>query len=1435
VLALLLITIILTISMSHGMLPKNHLQQNSAVSSSDNDLPLLSFFAPETTIERELASSLIYTFSGQTDNSINYIRLCLATDNTCGVCGPPFTLIMSGTPIPYATTAAGGTIHKIPPTSVAAYLLNHNLPSSATPYNIGMYVQSTDQVCSSLSQNCSTNVDSNQAPLCLNAAWNGTHVTLLTKTDNGNIQLQDPGTQYGYVADQNGIVYQCIMNETTSNGVFNACTATPSSSAPEWKPRAITFATTTAGSISNQYAYVADATDGHIYKCSLNTTGTVETFNTCGITPSSDEPVWSPQGITLATVNTTQYAYIADSGNAHLWQCALTGSGGIDGTSCITTPATGAPSWQPSGTAFTIVNQTQYAYVADRLSNVWQCPLQSGGTFTNSGCLSMSASSSAAFQTPLGVTFTTVANGTQYAYVPDGAAGSVWKCSLNVTNGSFASCSQQTPTSITEWTPSAIAFATVTGTQYAYVADEMGNTYQCTLNSSGALVTCVKTPASLTASAWTPVGIAFVATQYSVGGTVTGLSGTGLVLQNNLSDSLSVGANGSFAFGTLLSPGNAYGVSVLTQPSSPTQLCSVSNGSGLIGSANVNTIAVTCVSAPGAPTGLVAVGGNAQATVSFTAPASDGGSPITAYTVTPSPGGITATGASSPLTVTGLTNGTSYTFTATATNAAGTGVASSASNSVTPAATVPGAPTIGTATPGNAQATVSFTPPSSTGGSPITGYTVTSIPGGITATGASSPLTVTGLTNGTAYTFTATARNAVGTGTASSASNSVTPVTVPGAPTIGTATPGNAQATVSFTPPSSTGGAPITGYTVTSIPGGRTATGASSPLTVTGLTNGTVYTFTATARNAVGTGTASSASNSVTPAATVPGAPTIGTATPGNAQATVSFTPPSSTGGSPITGYTVTSIPGGLKATGASSPLTVTGLTNGTVYTFTATARNAVGTGTASSPSNSVTPATVPGAPTIGTATAGNTQATVSFTAPSSDGGSPITSYTVRSNSGRETTGTSSPLTVTGLTNGTPYTFTVTATNARGTGLPSLASSPAVRPIATLPGAPTIGIATAGSRQATVTFTAPSLTGGSAITSYTVTSSPGGITATGASSPLTVTGLTNGTAYTFTATATNTSGTGAASSSSNSVTPTPFVYVGNSAINSNSVSICPINADGSFGVCVNSGNTGTAFVSPQGLSINASGSIAYVANSNANNRVLYCPINANGLFGACQNTTGTFSAPRYIAFNRAGTFAYVTNSGTNTVSKCSININGSFGTCVDSGVSNIFNGPRGIIVNSSGSFAYVANSSNNTVSVCSIDASTSSFVACVNSGNTGVVFNTPRAISLNETGTFAYISNAGQSGTGANTVSVCPVNSSTGLFGACAYSGNSGVSFNVPQGIAINLAGTIAYVANQTTNIVLKCPIIAGTGLFGACSDSGGTSFSSPIGMSINN
>ncbi len=271
------------------------------------------------------------------------------------------------------------------------------------------------------------------------------------------------------------------------------------------------------------------------------------------------------------------------------------------------------------------------------------------------------------------------------------------------------------------------------------------------------------------------------------------------------------------------------------------------------------TVHVTAI-VPAAPTGASATAGDTQASVSFAAPTDTGGAPISAYTVTSNPGGFTGTGAASPITVTGLTNGIAYTFTVTATNTAGTGPASSPSNAVTPK----GAQTITFSNPG----TQNF------GTTPTLTATASS---GLTPTFSSQTTGVCTITSGGALTFLSAGTCTIAADQAGNGSYLAAPTVtqsftvaavVPGAPTIGTAIAGNAQATVSFTAPVSSGGAAITSYTVTSSPGGFTGTGAASPITVTGLTNGTAYTFTVTATNSAGTGSASAASNSVTPLGT---------------------------------------------------------------------------------------------------------------------------------------------------------------------------------------------------------------------------------------------------------------------------------------------------------------------------------------------------------------------------------------------------------------------------------------------------------------------------------------------------------------------------------------------------------------------------------------
>jgi hypothetical protein len=200
------------------------------------------------------------------------------------------------------------------------------------------------------------------------------------------------------------------------------------------------------------------------------------------------------------------------------------------------------------------------------------------------------------------------------------------------------------------------------------------------------------------------------------------------------------------------------------------------------------------------------------------------------------------------------------------------------------------------------------------------------------------------------------------------------PPALPGAPTNVTATAGNAQATVSWTP--APDGQTITSYTVHNsfasngilvpdvIVGPNPGTTVvPTSVVVTGLTNGVTYQFEVAATDSVGTGPFSAPSNSVTPfAPSVPSAPTNVSATAGDASAQVAWTASASDGGSAVTSYTVTARVGGVASgitAQCAAPCTganVTGLTNGTTYTFTVHATNAIGNCAESAPSNAVTP-----------------------------------------------------------------------------------------------------------------------------------------------------------------------------------------------------------------------------------------------------------------------------------------------------------------------------------------------------------------------------------------------------------------------------------------------------------------------------------------------
>ncbi|WP_420432659.1 fibronectin type III domain-containing protein [Candidatus Poriferisocius sp.] len=445
----------------------------------------------------------------------------------------------------------------------------------------------------------------------------------------------------------------------------------------------------------------------------------------------------------------------------------------------------------------------------------------------------------------------------------------------------------------------------------------------------------------------------------------------------------------------------------------------------------------------GAPTAgeLGADAGDGQVTLSW-APGTSGGSAITKWQYRMSSGNgygawmdIADSGADTTShTVTGLSNGTSYTFEVRAVSQVSTSVPIE-SAAVTPG-TVPVAPSVSAAR-GNGQVDVTWTAGTSAEAGPTTGWEVQVGDGawmGIADSGAdTASYSVTGLDNGTAYTISVRAVNDFGAGAAGSAS--ATPATVPSAPEV-SAERGDGEVTVSWTA-GDDGGSAVTAWQLQVDDGDWADVAADATShSVPDLTNGTSYSFSVRAVNDVGDGAEGSAS--ATPA-TVPAAPEV-TATAGDGEVTVSWTA-GDHGGSAVTAWHLQVDDGEPAALAAdASSHTVEGLDNGTSYSFSVLAVNDVGDGAAGSAS--ATPATTPAAPTV-TAVGSDGEIAVSWTA-GDDGGSAVTAWHYRTKIGvgdygdwTEAAADASSVTLSGLNSGTgalSYTFEVRGVNGVGDG-----------------------------------------------------------------------------------------------------------------------------------------------------------------------------------------------------------------------------------------------------------------------------------------------------------------------------------------------------------------------------------------------------------------
>ena len=744
----------------------------------------------------------------------------------------------------------------------------------------------------------------------------------------------------------------------------------------------------------------------------------------------------------------------------------------------------------------------------------------------------------------------------------------------------------------------------VTGTSAAIGSLAPGTAYQVQVRATNAegdgewsfagtgqtLTTVPGAPTALsaTASGTTQINLSWSAPAITGGSAITGYK-------------IEVSSNGGSSWTDLVAnTGNAtttYAHTGLTAGTTRHYRVSAINANGSGTASNVDS-ATTGTTVPGAPSGLSATAsGSTRINLSWSAPASTGGSAITGYKIESSSDGgsswsdlVANTGnANTTYAHTGLGAGTTRHYRVSAINANGSGTASNV-DSATTGTTVPGAPSGLTATAsGSTQINLSWSAPASTGGSAITGYKIESSSDGgsswsdlVANTGnANTTYAHTGLGAGTTRHYRVSAINANGSGTASNVDSATTGTTVPGAPTGLTATAsGSTQINLSWTAPASTGGSAITGYKIESSSDGGSSwsdlvadTGnANTTYQHTGLTASSTRHYRVSAINANGAGTASNV-DSATTGTTAPGAPTGLTATAsGSTQINLSWSAPGSTGGSAITGYRIeVSSDGGsswsdqvANTSNTTTTYAHTGLAAGTTRHYRVSAINANGAGTASNVDSATTATTVPGAPTGLTGTAsGTTRINLSWTAPASTGGSAITGYKIEvsSNGGSswtnlvaDTGNANTTYAHTGLTASSTRHYRVSAINANGSGTASNVDSATTG--TTVPGAPTGLTATAsGSTQIDLSWSAPASTGGSAITGYKIeVSSDGGSSWTDqvANTSSTTTtyahsGLGGGTTRHYRVSAINTNGTGTASNVANATTGQTTVTFGASS------------------------------------------------------------------------------------------------------------------------------------------------------------------------------------------------------------------------------------------------------------------------------------------------
>ena len=610
-----------------------------------------------------------------------------------------------------------------------------------------------------------------------------------------------------------------------------------------------------------------------------------------------------------------------------------------------------------------------------------------------------------------------------------------------------------------------------------------------------------------------------------------------------------------------LTNGTAYAFEVRT-----------ANRVGVSDAAETRATPAAAATAPSEPQNLSATPGDGEVTLTWEAPASDGGSAVTGYeyryaagTAVPTETAWHSAGMDLAATVGSLTNGTAYAFEVRAVSDAGASDAAAATATPAAAATAPSAPQTVSATPGDGEVTLTWEAPASDGGSAVTGYEYRYAEGaGVptetpwTSAGMDLRVTVGGLTNGTAYAFEVRAVSDAGASDAAAAT--ATPAaaaTAPSVPQTVSATPGDGEVTLTWEAPANDGGSAVTGYEYRYAAGTAVPTetawhsaGTSLTATIASLTNGTAYAFEVRAVSDAGASDAAAATATPAAAATAPSAPQNLAAAPGDGEVTLTWEAPANDGGSAVTGYEYryaagTAVPTetAWQSAGTSLTATIASLTNGTAYAFEVRAVNDVGEGDpATATAAPAAPATAPSEPQNLAAAPGDRKVTLGWEPPTTDGGTAIDRYEYRYingsavQSGAATSralqagarqagtpqwvsvGIDRAVTVNSLKNGAQYAFDVRAVNGVGPGpVARVTVTPAIAP-----DAPRDLRAIPGDRKVTLEWKPPANDGGSPVRLYLYrhaegASVPAGTQWDSVQDALTVTigNLTNGTQYAF--------------------------------------------------------------------------------------------------------------------------------------------------------------------------------------------------------------------------------------------------------------------------------------------------------------------------------